>query len=229
MDSAIVQRALFVLVSLAVASCAWLTGPEPTTPYPCRAAGWCTRTAPIFEIVARDDPLWPVAAAASAVQPSGMGGISMAIAVRLQHDTPVYRVWTDGTDRPSSRIGPWWTFDPPAGTDKDFRERYAVCEAWNPRLSRLAACTLSRGSVVLIGPGQSVDETTCKKTGEQYPANPHHYQVYIARTNEPGVLTCPHSDADARLDPKDMGAATRPCTLQDRCQLAGAGAPAGSR
>ena len=84
----------------------------------------------------------------------------MAIAVRLQHDTPVYRVWTDGTDRPSARIGAWWAFDPPAGTNKDFRERYAVCEAWNSRLSRLAACTLSRGSIVVIGPGQSVDVPT---------------------------------------------------------------------
>lgn len=226
MDSPIIQRALFVLASLGVASCAWLTGPEPPAAGTCPNAGPCTRTAPVFEIVARDDPLWPATAVASAVRPPGKGGISTAMVVRLQHDTPVYRLWTDGTDRPSARIGPWWVFDPPAGTDKEFRERYAVCESWNARLSRLAACTLARGSIVVIGPGQSVDASTCEKAGEEYAANPYGYQVYIAQANEPGVLTCPASDADPRLDPKDLGAATRPCALQDRCQQAQAPAPA---
>lgn len=217
MTSPIMQRALFVIASLVVASCAWLSAPEPPAAAPCPAPAACTATAPAFTIVARDDPPWPAAAVASAVLPAGQGGISMAFAVRLQQDTRVYRVWTDEKKHRTERIGPWWTFDPPSGTAQDYRERYAVCEKWNAKLSRLAACTLARGTVVVLGPGQSVNATTCEKAGEAYDANPYHHQVYIPKEELRRALTCPPADHDARLDHKDLGAATRPCTLADRC------------
>ena len=210
MDSPIIQRALFVIVALVVASCAWLSGPEP----PVAGGG------PSFEIIARDDPRWPADAASKANLPPGKGGISAVMAIRVLHDTPVYRLWTDGTGHPSGRIGPWWLFDPPTGTDKDFRKRYAVCEAWNPKLNRLAACTLARGTIVAIGPTQSVDAATCNNPDrpEGYKADPDRWQVYIPKEQLARVLACPASDEDARLDSQDLGMATRPCTLQDQCK-----------
>ena len=51
-----------------------------------------------------------------------------------------------------------------------FRRRYEVCEKWDT-LRWVAQCTLRRGSVVVIGPGQSVSAQTCEKPGESYPAN----------------------------------------------------------
>ena len=103
----------------------------------------------------------------------------------------------------TSRIGQWWTFDAPAGTLASFRQRYEVCEKWGT-LRWVAQCTLRRGSVVVIGPGQSVSAETCGKPTESYPANDRDMQVYIHEAWARTDLSCPDESRDYKNDPQDI-------------------------
>jgi len=127
--------------------------------------------------------------------------------VRLTRDLSVYRLWAgpsvkDAQGR-TSRIGQWWTFDAPAGTLASFRQRYEVCEKWDT-LRFVAQCTLRRGSVVVIGPGQSVSAKTCGNPTESYPANDRDLQVYIHEAWNRPELSCPDESRDYEDDPRDI-------------------------
>jgi len=173
-----------------------------------------------LELVAATDASYADANAAGATGVPGEGKVTRPYVVRLTRDVPVYRLWAgpavlDQQGR-TSRIGQWWTFERPAGTLASFRRRYEVCEKWDT-LRWVAQCTLRRGSVVVIGPGQSVSAETCGDSSgrESYPANDRDFQVYIhdawKRTGPPREdLSCPDQSRDYQNDPRDIAKAITP-------------------
>lgn len=170
--------------------------------------------APVVEVPAapvplsNEDPDYARADVASAIKPAGQGGISEGIVLRVTEDTPVYRLWS-GPEKVdargyTNRIGQWWTFEAPAGSQADYRVAYEICAGWND-LTWVATCTLKAGSVVAVGPGQSVSAETCG-SDESYPANPAAPQVFIAKAwaRMPAELDCPDASADYAADPTDL-------------------------
>ena len=165
------------------------------------------------EVVAATDPDYARADAASAVKPAGQGGISQGLVVRLTADVPVYRMWS-GPDKKDSRgntnrIGQWWSYDAPQGALTGYRTDYEICQGWND-LTWVATCTLQKGAVVVIGPGQSVSAETCADPfgKEAYPANAEDWQVYVSkawtRLGTDKELNCPADTADYLADPADI-------------------------
>jgi len=160
-----------------------------------------------LELVAQGDASYAAADPAGAAPGPGEGGVIKPHVVRLTRDLSVYRLWAgpsvkDAQGR-TSRIGQWWTFDAPAGTLASFRQRYEVCEKWDT-LRFVAQCTLRRGSVVVIGPGQSVSAKTCGNPTESYPANDRDLQVYIHEAWNRPDLSCPDESRDYEDDPRDI-------------------------
>ena len=167
-----------------------------------------------LELVAAGDSAYAEADPAGATGEPGTGKVTKPFVVRLTRDLRVYRLWSGPDVRDAqgrtSRIGQWWTFDRPSGTLAGFRRRYEVCEQWDT-LRWVAACTLRRGAVVVIGPGQSVSAETCgDSTGrESYPVNDRDFQVYIHeawnRIGTPnGDLICPDESRDYQNDPGNI-------------------------
>ena len=164
-------------------------------------------------VLTPDSPEYALAGIDRAVRPPGGGNVSRAMVVQLTRDMPVYRMW-DGPERArvkgeSNRIGSWWTYDAPRGNQRDYRRNYAVCVVWNA-LNYVANCTLRKGAVVAIGPGNSVSAQTCKDaTGrESYPANERHWQLYVseisARIGPGKELECPDEAQDYQADPANL-------------------------
>ncbi|WP_146155711.1 hypothetical protein [Enhygromyxa salina] len=162
------------------------------------------------EIVDQASPEAEAAGLSDAVKAAGLGGLSEGLVVRLEQDMSVYRLWS-GPDRlygeNTNRLGSWWAFDAPSGTEAQYRVDYGVCEGWND-LTWAVGCTLAAGAVVIIGPGQSVSAEACENPGESYTVSDH-WQVYIAepwtRTGDDGDLHCP-DDADYAVNPDDLAA-----------------------
>ena len=175
-----------------------------------------------LELVPATDPSYVAADAAGATGVPGEGKVTKPYVVRLTRDMPVWRLWAgpeelDAQGR-TSRIGQWWTLDRPVGTLASYRRRYEVCEKWDT-LRWVAQCTLRRGSVVVIGPGQSVSEQTCGKPGESYPVNERDFQTYIheawKRTGQPdSELSCPDVSRDYENDPLDIAKPAKPGALR---------------
>ncbi len=112
----------------------------------------------------------------NAQKPEGKGGVFEGKVVKVRKAFPVFRVYTEKKDPRTgwnNRLGGWWTHVPPAkGTSTaDYRKRYEICESFNPGLDRVVKCRLYPGALLLIGPGQSVDEQLCGKPGERYAAD----------------------------------------------------------
>jgi hypothetical protein len=205
------QRVRVVFALLVLAGCAHrvpVQGPSGETIEVSRAL------ASSLEFVGPDDKDYAAADATGGTGDPGDGKVSKPFVVRLRHDLAVYRLWAGPTVRDAlgrtSRIGQWWTFDRPSGTLAGFRRRYEVCVQWDS-LRWVAQCTLRRGAVVVIGPGQSVSAQTCgDATGrESYPANDRDWQVYIHeawnRTGTPsGDLSCPDQSRDYQNDPGNI-------------------------
>jgi len=180
------------------------------------ALAGCAHHVPLrgLELVPPGDAAYSAADPAGATGVPGEGKVTTPYVVRLTRDTAVYRLWAGPSVRDAqgrtSRIGQWWTFEAPSGTLASFRRRYEVCEKWDS-LRWVAQCTLRRGSVVVIGPGQSVSADTCGDPSgrERYPANTKKFQVYIheawTRTGQPGAeLSCPDESRDYLNDPQDI-------------------------
>ncbi len=157
-----------------------------------------------------DDPDYLRAAVENAVKPEGMGGVYAALVVRLTEDIPVYRMWNGPDDvnaqGNTNRLGGWWSYDAPGGPVTAYRVANEICLGWN-KLTWVATCSLKKGAVVAIGPGQSVSAETCgDPTGqEHYPANPTTWQTFVnkpwARTSE---LECPPQTQDYPADPLNI-------------------------
>ena len=142
-----------------------------------------------------------------AVHKAGKGGISDAIVVQLAKDLTVYRMWngpaTKEDETPETNLyGRWWAYDRPQGTVDDYRQHYEVCKSWN-KLTHVATCHLSPGSVIAIGPGQSVTPPTCGDADnkESYPADAQHWQVYV---NDAKASVKCDDGFDYEADPKDI-------------------------
>lgn len=108
-----------------------------------------------------------------AVRLEGEGGLSAGVVIVLQTDTVLYRVW-NGPDKlnpagNNNRVGNWWTFDAPTGPAAAYRKDYAICHSWND-LTWVTSCKLKAGSVVAVGPTQSVAAGKCSDPNESYKA-----------------------------------------------------------
>ncbi len=206
-----IGRAFLVLALVALTGCARLVsarGPSGETfRVPRDVAG-------SLELVAAGDAAYAAADPVDATGTPGIGRVSRPYVVRLTRDLAVYRLWRGPDVRDAqgrtNRIGEWWAFDPPTGTLPSYRRRYEVCEQWNT-LRWVAQCTLRRGSVVVMGPGQSVNAKTCEDPSgrEEYPANDRDLQVYIhqawTQTGQPdSALSCPDESRDYQDDPHDI-------------------------
>lgn len=156
------------------------------------------------------DPNYARADAASAVKPAGQGGLTEGLVVQLTEDVPVYRMWSGPTKKDSrgntNRMGQWWSYDAPTGPVTGYRTDYEICTGWND-LTWVATCTLKKGAVVVIGPGQSVSAESCGDvTGkETYAANLEDWQVYVSKAWARGTeLVCPAETSDYEADPQDI-------------------------
>lgn len=151
------------------------------------------------------DPDYARADVAGGVKPPGEGGITEALVVRLTADVPVWRMWNGPAKKDArgntNRLGQWWAYDPPVGSQEAYRKNYEICIAWND-LTWVAKCTLRKGAVVAIGPGNSVTAKTCGDPAgkETYPVNERDWQVWIskawARLGADKELDCPPETAD---------------------------------
>lgn len=164
------------------------------------------------EVLAATDPDYARADIGAAVKTEGQGGISQGLVLRLTADVPVYRMWNGPTKKDSrgntNRMGQWWSYDAPKGDQAGYRKDYEICLGWND-LTWMATCTLKKGAVVVVGPGQSVTAQTCgDPTGqENYHANAEDWQVYVAKAWARGAeLSCPPDSADYEVDPANIEA-----------------------
>jgi hypothetical protein len=160
-------------------------------------------------IVPRGDPDEPRADLASAVKAPGEGGISQGLVVRLTSDMTVWRLWSGPAkkqDGRTNRLGQWWSYEAPRGTQQQYRIDYEICAAWND-LTHVAKCTLKKGAVVAVGPGNSVTPAVCGDPAgkETYPVNPRAWQVWVSKVwARPQELECPAEVADYEADPTDI-------------------------
>jgi hypothetical protein len=164
---------------------------------------------PVTQISA-SDPDYARAALSSAVKPAGEGGVSEGQVVRVTEDIPVYRLWSGPASRDANgrtnRVGSWWTPGTPHGSSAQYRVDYEICHAWNA-LTWVARCTLKKGAVVAIGPGQSVSAQTCQDPSgqEHYPADPAHWQIYVDKVwARPQEVVCEPESEDYQADPEDV-------------------------
>lgn len=172
-------------------------------------------------VVDVNDPDYARAAANEAVKPAGEGGVTEAIVVRLTEDVTVWRMWSGPEKKDArgntNRMGQWWAYDAPRGTRSEYRGRYEICRAWND-LTWMAACTMKKGAVVAIGPGNSVTPATCADGAgsESYNANTTDWQVYVAKAwSRPAELECPPETSDYAADCKDIA---KPATEGSTCE-----------
>lgn len=131
------------------------------------------------------------------VSGSGGGNMSSATLVVAEDDVQVYRAYSSpqlqcGVDRPSSEFGGWWSLVPlPAVAAREtYRTKMAVCHSYND-MTKKVTCTLKKGSVIAVGPTQSISctDNQLKKSAPgcaaviakwpaSYPASGNH-QVYL--------------------------------------------------
>ncbi|WP_028999922.1 hypothetical protein [Azohydromonas australica] len=162
------------------------------------------------ELLKLDDPAYEQAVPWNALKAPGAGGVLGVAVVRLKEDVLVYRLWNGPGSAPAggttNRLGGWWSADMPSGPVAQYRRDYEVCSTWN-QLTWRASCTLRRGSVVAVGPGQSVSAQTCGDAAgqESYPANRVLWQVYVDKPwTRPAELACPPETQDVEVDPNDV-------------------------
>ena len=110
-----VARVVLLIGALVAAGCATtatLRGPAGDVRVPHVREG-------ALELVAAGDTVYAAADPAGATGVTGEGRVIRPYVVRLTRDLPVYRLWAgpdvkDAQGR-TSRIGQWWTFEPPSG------------------------------------------------------------------------------------------------------------------
>jgi len=76
----------------------------------------------------------------------------------------------------------WWSPDHPQGKREDYAKINAICPEYN-ELEWVSQCTLKAGSIIAVGPTQSVK---CKD-GTEIPANPS-LQIFVG--NYPKDVVC---------------------------------------
>ena len=117
----------------------------------------------------------------------GDGGLLRHEAVEAPRDVIIYRLW-DSTSGPANKkakkLGGYWT-DFAASSEASARKTLAVCPGWN-NMKQWVRCTLPKGTVVVKGPGQSVDCSRFRDAASsaRYPGGPQ--QIFVP---EPTKLT----------------------------------------
>jgi hypothetical protein len=161
------------------------------------------------ELVPKGDPT-EASTLAPAVKPDGQGGLKQGILVRITADVPVWRMWNGPAKKDAqghtNRLGHWWSYDAPHGTQTEYRTDYEICMTWND-LTYVAKCTLKKGAVVAVGPGQSVSAKTCGDPAgqESYPADTRDWQVYVDDAFSPkSPVVCPPDAQDYAADLTDL-------------------------
>ena len=82
----------------------------------------------------------------------GKGGLDSGSLFKTTDPITLYRLWN--STNPGSKMGNWWSLDPPSGPIKDYRLNNAVCPSWSP-LDMWSKATLKKDTNVAIGTGQS--------------------------------------------------------------------------
>jgi hypothetical protein len=85
---------------------------------------------------------------------SGKGRLCAGKVYQVDSPLTVYRVWD--SSRSYSADGQWWSFSPPSASRQSYREENVICPTWSA-LDRMSVCTLKKGTLIVIGPGQSAD------------------------------------------------------------------------
>lgn len=208
--------ALVLALAAPLAGCARSTAPAQTTPPTEDGAAGPLALPTLLTgkavVLASDDADYARGDFSGAVKASGAGGLSEGLVIRLSADIPVYRMWSGPEKKDergnTNRIGQWWSYDAPTGTQAEYRWAYEICGDWND-LTWVATCTLKAGSVVTIGPGQSVSAETCgdESGQESYPANPRDWQVFVSKawTRLGSELDCPDESQDYAANLTDIG------------------------
>lgn len=186
---------------------------HPASAHPGKALHLPKQLAGKAVVLKADDPDFARADSAAAVKPAGEGGLTEALVIKLTADIPVWRMWSGPEKKDSrgntNRLGQWWSYDAPHGTQQGYRHDYEICNGWND-LTWMEKCTLKKGAVVAIGPGNSVNAMTCGDPSgkESYPANHDDWQVWVSKAwNRLGAdkeLDCPEETADYIADPADI-------------------------
>lgn len=216
--------ALLFVLGAPILSCKPAAGPAETTPPSAEPATAGPITLPALltgkaVVLASSEADHARGDLAGALKQAGEGGLSEALVVRLTADIPVYRMWSGPEKKDSrgntNRVGQWWSYDAPTGTQASYRTAYEICEDWN-ELTWVVTCTLKAGAVVTIGPGQSVSAATCgDETGkEEYPANSNNWQVFVSkawtRLGPDKELDCPDEARDYVADVADISRPAAP-------------------
>lgn len=80
------------------------------------------------------------------------GALCQGGAYEVTEDFIIYRAWNSTNE--NSKFGNWWAFKKPTGLISKYRKNYEICYQWTP-LDRLISCTITQGSKIVIGTGQS--------------------------------------------------------------------------
>lgn len=215
------RKTWIIALAVTVAPCALSCQDEVGKPPPATAAAVAASAGPgpvpvalalpqqlagKAEVVPKGDPDEARADLASAVKAAGEGGLTRGIVVRMTADVPIWRMWSGPTkkyDGRTNRMGQWWSYDAPHGTQSGYRIAYEICASWND-LTYMARCTLKKGAVVAIGPGNSVSANLCGGN-ESYPENPRDWQVHVAKIwQRSSEVDCPPDTGDYEADLADI-------------------------
>ena len=136
----------------------------------------------------------------SPVKPADKGGVSRADIVVATQPVRVYRAYSSGTfecgtDKPAAEFGSWWSPVELASPKAGYAASNAICPAWND-LSMVLSCTLAVGTVVLIGPTQSVE---CSGTASCSPP-PEGWDAPLPATESPQLYINSYGRSDAELE-----------------------------
>jgi len=92
------------------------------------------------------------------------------------------KLWRGYTKSKKNQWGAYWAAGNPKSLNKKtYRERYAICDGWNPGLDGVWSAVLNNnacGSYVMIGNGESV--TNCPDPSQQFAYSPYLQVVMCA-------------------------------------------------
>ncbi|MDP3274691.1 MAG: hypothetical protein Q8Q09_05805 [Deltaproteobacteria bacterium] len=134
-------------LSLWLTACAATTTSVPPTQHTAGPRCEGTIVAPDSLVPVVDEPLL-----ASSLGQINEGKLCQGRTYRALTPVRVYRLWNRAQSY--TQLGRWWTFERPHGPVEALRASLEVCPEWSP-LDVLSECTLTAGSHVVVGTGQS--------------------------------------------------------------------------
>lgn len=107
---------------------------------------------PPAEVTGKLNPIEDQQLLQNALGEPGKGGLCQGKVYEVTEAFTIYRAWN--STNPGSELGQWWAFGKPMGRVAQYREDYEICYQWSP-LDMMTECTLSAGSKIVVGNGQS--------------------------------------------------------------------------